>query len=151
MSRTLQTSTVYVSRVSYLFECNANDTYVLRMTQMINYIHPSISLVQSREVDVRNKPQSMPSTLLSCHCIQGAYSVLVSGPSTFSCQGIDVNHGWSSEFVLTRCSRPSFAAFAVLVPDAHLPPSILLHFPPSPPSSPPLVPFVGLCKRFGKF
>ncbi len=34
MSRTLQTSTVYVSRVSYLFECNANDTYVLRMTHV---------------------------------------------------------------------------------------------------------------------
>ena len=34
MSRTLQTSTVYVSRVSYLFECNANDTYVLRTTHM---------------------------------------------------------------------------------------------------------------------
>ncbi len=32
--RTLQTSTVYFSRVSYLFECNANDTYVLRMTHM---------------------------------------------------------------------------------------------------------------------
>ncbi len=34
MGRTLQTSTVYFSRVSYLFECNANDTYVLRMTHM---------------------------------------------------------------------------------------------------------------------
>ncbi len=34
MCRTLQSSTVYVSRVSYLFECNANDTYVLRMTQI---------------------------------------------------------------------------------------------------------------------
>ncbi len=34
MSRTLQTSTVFFSRVSYLFECNANDTYVLRMTHM---------------------------------------------------------------------------------------------------------------------
>ena len=34
MSRTLQTSTVYFSRVSYLFECNANDTYVLRMTHI---------------------------------------------------------------------------------------------------------------------
>ncbi len=33
MSRALQTSTVYFSHVSYLFECNANDTYVLRMTQ----------------------------------------------------------------------------------------------------------------------
>ncbi len=31
-SRTLQTSTVYFSRVSYLSECNANDTYLLRMT-----------------------------------------------------------------------------------------------------------------------
>ncbi len=35
MSRTLQTSTVYFSRVSYLFECNANDTYVLRMTHIL--------------------------------------------------------------------------------------------------------------------
>ncbi len=35
MSRTLQTSTVYVSAVSYLFECNANDTYILRMTQFV--------------------------------------------------------------------------------------------------------------------
>ncbi len=34
MSRTLQTSTVYFSRVSSLFECNANDTYVLRMTHL---------------------------------------------------------------------------------------------------------------------
>ncbi len=30
-SRTLQSPTVCFSRVSYLFECNANDTYVLRM------------------------------------------------------------------------------------------------------------------------
>ncbi len=35
--RTLQTFTVYFSRVSYLFERNANDTYVLRMTH-INYV-----------------------------------------------------------------------------------------------------------------
>ncbi len=34
MKRALQTSAVYFSRVSYLFECNANDTYVLRMTNM---------------------------------------------------------------------------------------------------------------------
>ncbi len=34
MSRTLQTSTVYFSRVSYLLECSANDAYVLRMTHM---------------------------------------------------------------------------------------------------------------------
>ncbi len=34
MNRTLQTSTVYFSRASYLFECNASDTYVLRMTHM---------------------------------------------------------------------------------------------------------------------
>ncbi len=34
MRRTLQTSTVDFCRVSYLFECNANDTYVLRMTHM---------------------------------------------------------------------------------------------------------------------
>ncbi len=32
MTRTLQTSSAYFSRVSYLFECNANGTYVLRMT-----------------------------------------------------------------------------------------------------------------------
>ncbi len=34
MSRTLQTSTIFFSRVSYLFECNAKDTYVLRMTRI---------------------------------------------------------------------------------------------------------------------
>ncbi len=34
MTWTLQTSTVYFSRVSCLFECNANDTYVLRMTHI---------------------------------------------------------------------------------------------------------------------
>ncbi len=40
MSRALQTSTVYFSRVSYLFECNANDTYVLRMTQnLVKRLH----------------------------------------------------------------------------------------------------------------
>ncbi len=37
MSRTLQTSTVYFSRVSYLFEFNANDTYVLRMTHLVSF------------------------------------------------------------------------------------------------------------------
>ncbi len=44
MSRTLQTSTVYFSRVSYLVECNANDTYVLRMTQ-INKAHIFVRMV----------------------------------------------------------------------------------------------------------
>ncbi len=34
MSRTLQSSTVCFSRVSYLLECNADDTYVLRMTHI---------------------------------------------------------------------------------------------------------------------
>ncbi len=34
MSRTLQPSTVCFGRVSYLLECNAYDTYVLRMTHM---------------------------------------------------------------------------------------------------------------------
>ncbi len=43
MSRTLQTSTVYFSRVSYFFECNANDTYVLRMTH-IGLPSPSLSM-----------------------------------------------------------------------------------------------------------
>ncbi len=33
-SRTLQSRTVYFSRVSYLFGCNANDTYVLRMSHV---------------------------------------------------------------------------------------------------------------------
>ncbi len=33
-SRTLQSSAVYFSRVSYLLECNANDTYVLRIVHI---------------------------------------------------------------------------------------------------------------------
>jgi hypothetical protein len=37
MSRTLQTSTVFFSRVSCLFECNANDTYVLRVIHVSGY------------------------------------------------------------------------------------------------------------------
>ncbi len=45
MSRTLQTSTVYFSRVSYLSECNANDTYVLRMTHvgLSNHAFPGMA------------------------------------------------------------------------------------------------------------
>ncbi len=35
MSRTLQSSAVFSCDVSYLFECNANDTYVLRMTHLV--------------------------------------------------------------------------------------------------------------------
>ncbi len=36
MSRTLQTSTVYVSRVSYLFECNANDKSAAQVRHVVD-------------------------------------------------------------------------------------------------------------------
>ncbi len=42
MSRMLQTPTVYFSRVSYLLECNANDTYVLRMTHVLFVLNTRI-------------------------------------------------------------------------------------------------------------
>ncbi len=63
MSRT--TSSVYVSRVSYLFECNANDTYVLRMTNVmllcfcgflppaafLHFVEPSLFLFTSSRTE----------------------------------------------------------------------------------------------------
>jgi hypothetical protein len=79
MSRTLQTSTVYFSRVSYLFECNANDTYVLRMTHFVT------SGLSYWSIGLKKPPQRRCSSSVMClvvrrHCCRSGLSSVFLGP-----------------------------------------------------------------------